>query len=191
MRQRNQTKKFKKPSLGDMYLDAISKGDTEFVEQYLDGGNDALYRDCLGRTGLHVAAAHNQQAIVNLILPYFTAKDINIRNSFGRPASELNNRIGKTIQEHYKRMFKRTYKHKPYSFARNSLNLIRKQTRRASPQQQQQGNPVIYPNETSIKSFQNLYYSPLFNQPPRAPYVPTYNNKNTKRITVVNTKRRK
>lgn len=173
-----------------MYLDAIAHGDLEFVEQYLDSGNDALYRDCLGRTGLHIAAAHNQPEIAKTILPYFTSKDLDMRNSFGRPAGELNRRIGTIIEGYHKRMFKRTPRHKPYSFAKNSVQRQspKRQTRRASPQQL--GNPVIYPNENEVNAM-NLYYSPKFNTYQTSPYIPVYHNRNTKRVTVVNKKTRK
>lgn len=162
-----------------MYLDAIAHGNAEFVEEYLDGGNDALYRDCLGRTGLHVAAAHNQPEIAKELLPYFTAKDLDMRNSFGRPAGELNNRIGVIIEGHHKRMFKRTPRYKPYSFAKSSL----KKTRRAASPLSQE-----YPNETDATT---LYYSPKFNIQERPQYIPVYNNRNTKRVTVIDKKARK
>lgn len=188
MPKRRQTRKFKQPNLGDMYLDAIAHGDSEFVEQYLDSGNDALYRDCLGRTGLHVAAAHNQPEMAKALLPYFTAKDLDMRNSFGRPAEALHRRIGDIIDEHHKRMFKRAPRHKPYSFAKDSIQrqTPKRQMRKASPQQLT--NPVIYPNEANAM---NLYYSPKFNTHQAPPYIPVYHSRNTKRVTVINKKTRK
>jgi hypothetical protein len=102
-----------------------------------------------------------------------------MRNSFGRPAGELNNRIGVIIEGHHKRMFKRTPRYKPYSFAKNSL----KKTRRAASPLSQE-----YLNEADAMT---LYYSPKFNIQERPQYIPVYNNRNTKRVTVIDKKARK
>jgi hypothetical protein len=85
-KKRKSFKKLPKPTKEDIFLNAVARGDINEAEKYLDEGGDATVRNCKGETALHIAAAHHQNTILGILLPYFEY-NLDIRNMFDEPAT--------------------------------------------------------------------------------------------------------
>jgi hypothetical protein len=119
-------KKFKKPTNEDMFLDYVATGRRDLVEEYLDNNYKHVVkiRNCKGETALHVAAANKQNDILDILLPYFTEDDLDIRDMYGLPphitAIKYGNTYGAHLISQYHSMIKtKSYRFKNYSFADN------------------------------------------------------------------------
>ena len=56
--QKQKIRHFREPKPGDVYLDAVSRGDTAAIEDYLNRRGRPEYTDCKGQTALHIAIQH-------------------------------------------------------------------------------------------------------------------------------------
>ncbi len=125
---RNKTmKKFRKPTDTDMFLDYVATGRDDLVEDYLDKGGNPKVTNCKGESALHLAVAHHQNKILEIILPYFTENDLDQRDQYGLPAHitaiKYGNDYGSHLISEYHKLIKtKPYKFKDYSFANNSFN---------------------------------------------------------------------
>jgi ankyrin repeat protein len=192
---RKTVKKFKKPTDADMFLDAIATGRLDLIEDYLDNNGSVKVRNCKGETALHIAAAHNQNDILERILPYFNEDELDIRDMYGLPphmtAIKHGNEYGAQLLSQYHKMIRtKPYRFKNYSFATS----IKKGKKQPSFQQAlnivlaSNQNPVIYPNQN--RETINIWsYIPTRPNKNKSPFVLSYNNKNTKKIIFNNKKK--
>ena len=125
MTRRKTLKRFKKPTAADMFLDYVASGNAELVEEYLDKNGDVKVRNCKGESALHIAAAHNQNDILAMLLPYFNEDELDIRDMYGLPpymtAIKYENDLGARIISDYRNSIKtKPYRFKNYNFANNN-----------------------------------------------------------------------
>lgn len=202
MPRRKTQKKFKKPTDGDMFLDAIATGRLDLVEDYLDNNGSVKVRNCKGETALHIAAAHNQNKILECILPYFNEDELDIRDMYGlsphMTAIKHGNEYGAHLLSQYRKMIRtKPYRFKNYSF-NNSLNNINISIQRILNEraltlrelEASNKNPIVYPNQ-SRKTVNIWSYLPRLNNKNKnkSPLVLSYNNKNTKKFIYNNKKK--
>jgi ankyrin repeat protein len=187
-------KKFKQPTAEDMFLDYVGTGRKDLVEEYLDNGGTPRVRNCKGETVLHIAAANNQNSILEILLPYFNADDLDIRDMYGLPAYitalKYGNEEGAQLISQYHKVIKtKPYRFKNYNFVQekriannarldNILNRLSESNR----------NPVIYPNQNN-KAINILSYLPTLSNRPHLTTSPVYNNRNTKKLIIHNKKK--
>ncbi len=117
-------KHFKKPTASDMFLDYVASGNTKLVEEYLDKNGDVKVRNCKGESALHIAAAHNQNDILAMLLPYFNEDELDMRDMYGLPpymtAIKYENDLGARIISDYRNSIKtKPYRFQNYNFANN------------------------------------------------------------------------
>jgi hypothetical protein len=172
---RKSIKKIAKPTKGDLFLNAVARGDVNEVQKYLDEDEDVTVYNCKGETALHIAAAHHQNAILGILLPYFEYK-LDIRNMFDDPAYitavKYGNKEGAEIILDY-------FKNKSNEYIQNSStnNIITLQ------------NPIVTPegiittaNKLSLNNFINTIKEYDNNIPKNI--VKNKNNKTQKRSKV-------
>ena len=189
MPRRKTAKRFKKPTASDMFLDYVASGNTELIEDYLDNDGDPTVHNCKGETALHIAAAHNQNDILQRLLPYFNEDTLDTRDMYGLPpymtAIKHSNAYGAELLMQYSKMIRtKPYKFKNYNFLKNknSLQQIINTINMSNK------NPVIYPNQN--KETINIWsYIPTRKNNNKSPFVLSYNNKNTKKIVFNNKKK--
>jgi ankyrin repeat protein len=121
-------KHFKKPTASDMFLDYVASGNAKLVEEYLDKNGDVKVRNCKGESALHIAAAHNQNDILEMLLPYFNEDELDIRDMYGLPpymtAIKYENDLGARIISDYRNSIKtKPYRFKNYNFANNNNSI--------------------------------------------------------------------
>ncbi len=120
--------KFKEPSKGDMFLDAVAAGRLDDIEQYLDEGGDPKYTDCMGQTAIHKAVAHKKNDILDMLLVYFNEDELDARDMYGLPAHltamKFDNPVGlRKIANYRRNITQKPYFYKNYSFNSNSSNV--------------------------------------------------------------------
>ena len=87
IRQRKQKiRHFREPKPGDVYLDAVSRGDTAAIEDYLNRRGRPEYTDCKGQTALHIAIQHQQYGILAHLIRLFDSGRLDQRDMFGLSA---------------------------------------------------------------------------------------------------------
>lgn len=90
IRQRKQKPKhFRAPKEGDLYLDAVSRADTEQIEAYLERSGRPEYADCKGQTALHVAIRHKHPVILAALIRLFDNNQIDQRDMYGLSARKV------------------------------------------------------------------------------------------------------
>jgi ankyrin repeat protein len=190
-------KKFKKPTNEDMFLDYVATGRRDLVEEYLDKGGSAKVRNCKGETALHIAAANNKNDILEILLPYFTEDEMDIRDMYGLPAYitavKYGNEVGAKLITTYHKMIKtKPYRFKNYSFASDSAKPLTNNAKfknilnKLSPSDK---NPIIYPNENE-GIINILSYLPKKSKSnSKSPFIAVYNNKNTRKLIISNKKK--
>jgi hypothetical protein len=125
-KKRKTLKRFKNPTKADMFLDYIATGREDLVEDYLDKGGDPKVRNCKGETALHIAVAHNENKILERILPYFNDEEIDIRDMYGLPAYmtaiKHGNEYGTQLLSQYHKIIRtKPYRFKNYNFENNNF----------------------------------------------------------------------
>lgn len=110
-----------------MFLDYVATGRIDLVEEYLDNGGNPKVHNCKGETALHIAVANKQNDILEIVLPYFTEDELDIRDMYGLPAHITaikygNENGGRIINMYYKMIKTKPYMFKNYSFVNNVSN---------------------------------------------------------------------
>jgi hypothetical protein len=139
--------------------------------------------------------------MLEILLPYFTEDDLDIRDMYGLPAHitaiKYGNEDGASLLSYYHKLIRtKPYRFKNYSFAKSVkqghraealVNNIRFENiiNKISVSNK---NPVIYPNQPN-KSFNLMSYMPTKPNRNKSPVVFSYNNKNTKKFVFNNKKK--
>lgn len=122
IRQRKQKiRHFREPKVGDRYLDAVSRGDVEAIQDYISRRGNPHYADCKGQTALHIAVRHQQYYVLENLVPFFDNNQIDQRNMFGlsarKVAEELHDDKAVQIINNYLYVLQTSpYVNKSYSF---------------------------------------------------------------------------
>jgi ankyrin repeat protein len=191
-RRRKTVKRFKQPTNEDMFLDYVATGRRDLVEEYLDNGGSVNVRNCKGETVLHIAAANNQNDILEILLPYFTEDDLDIRDMYGLPAHitaiKYGNEYGAQLLSQYQKLIRtKPYKFKNYSFAKSVKKADRFENI-LNQLSESKKNPVIYPNQNK-ETVNILSYLPRLSNRNRPHFSHVYNNKNTRKLIIHNKKK--
>jgi ankyrin repeat protein len=178
-----------------MFLDYVATGRRDLVEDYLEKEGNVKLRTCKGETALHIAAAYNQNEILERLLPYFNEDELDIRDMYGLPAHitaiKHGNEYGAQLLSQYSKMIRtKPYRFKNYSFAKSMKKSknhpsFKQVLNTVSPSNK---NPVIYPNEIN-KSFNIMSYIPIKSNKNKSPVVLSYNNKNIRKLVINNKKK--
>lgn len=180
IRQRKQkVRHFREPKAGDLFLDAVSRGDTAAIEDYLDRNGRPEYADCKGQTALHIAIRHGHHDILAALIRHFNSNQIDQRDQFGLSARGVAELLGdkrgvQIINNYLYELQTSPYVNKSYSF--------KKRVKKASPKKAsiKKGSPNVW----------NMMYLPEKKESiKRSPIV--YRNENKKQVYVQEKKTRK
>lgn len=218
---RKTVKRFKKPTAEDMFLDFVASGRADLIEDYLDNGGDPKVTNCKGETALHIAVAHKRNDILERLLPFFSEEELDTRDMYGLPPHITAIKHGNEQGAHIINEFSKLIKTKPYKFRnyefnnnnnwnrpknqivypnvtyntinnnelKNTINMLKRATKQQRKTRTTKKNTITNFNNEDLNAYLDLIRQK--NKPQNKSFVPIYNNKNTKVLTINNKKGKK
>jgi ankyrin repeat protein len=133
IRQRKQKiRHFREPKPGDVYLDAVSCGDTAAIEDYLNRRGRPEYTDCKGQTALHIAIKYQHYGILTHLIRLFDSEQIDQRDMYGLSPRQLAEKLGDNKAAEIIRNYLSILQVSPYVNKNYSFKKPVKRTKKAS-----------------------------------------------------------